>query len=151
MNEQLTQFAKDSNAIEGEIVTTKGQIDAVETVYFQKEELDLKDILALHSLCGRHLKADWVGRFRDCQVYIGDHLPPAPEHVQDQMETFVRQLPMMDSWKAHNLFEAIHPFQDLNGRVGRLIWLSKAVGEGYDFQRSFLHHYYYQTLNHSQL
>jgi len=33
----------------------------------------------------------------------------------------------MNSWEAHNKFEAIHPFQDLNGKVGRLIWLSKAI------------------------
>ncbi len=149
MNKQFKQFAIDSNFIEGETITTPEQIKAVEMAVGLEGNLRIEDILNLHAFCGKHLKADWVGRFRDCQVIVGNYTPPLPEYVEEQTKTLARQLPMIDSWMAHNEFQNIHPFQDLNGRVGRLIWLSKAVNEGYNFQRGFLHQYYYQTLNHS--
>jgi Fic family protein len=56
----------------------------------------------------------------------------------------------MDSYEAHVRFEKIHPFQDGNGRIGRAIWLKKALNEGYDYRISFLHKFYYQTLSHSK-
>jgi len=146
MTNFFEKFAKESNLIEGEKKVTRDQVYAVEKAI--DLPMTMENILFLHSLCGKHIKAEWVGKLRKCQVYIGRYTPPAPEYVHGQMETLVRQLPMMDSWQAHNLFEKIHPFEDLNGRVGRLIWLHKAYQEGYDFSISFLHKFYYQTLSH---
>ena len=146
------QFALDSNRIEGEGSITDNQTEAV---HFIKElsqeegELTLRDLKMLHSLCFNHLKADWVGKWRDCQVFIGKHIPPAAIKVPELMEEYIKALPFYGSWEAHNTFEAIHPFQDGNGRLGRLIWLYKALREGeYDFSISFIHKYYYQTLDH---
>ena len=34
-----------------------------------------------------------------------------------------------------------------NPKTGRLIWLHKAIEEGYEFKNTFLQEYYYQTLN----
>jgi Fic family protein len=68
--------------------------------------------------------------------------------VPDLMDNFIKVLPILDSWETHNKFEKIHCFTDLNGRVGRLIWLRKAIDEGYNFEIPFLQMYYYQTLQH---
>lgn len=76
------------------------------------------------------------GEFRSSQNWIGSpgstlnaakFVPPPPEHLMDclgSLENFVydRQLPpLIHIALCHYQFEAIHPFLDGNGRVGRLL------------------------------
>lgn len=138
-------FMLENNCIEGENRINPGDIEAIE--FSLLDVCSIQDIQTTHRLLGQYLKKGWVGRFRTCCVTVGNHVPPSPELVPHLMNNYILDLYKMDSWEAHNRFELIHPFQDLNGRVGRLIWLSKAVDEGYNFQIPFLQMYYYQTLN----
>jgi Fic family protein len=140
------KFARESAEIEGEKVTPH-QVAAVRMVC-QLKKLTLKDIHNLHALCTRELKVNWSGKFRTCPVWIGGHEAPDFNKLPELFADFMKRFPKMNSWEAHNKFEKIHPYQDFNGRVGRLIWLFKALREDYYFQRSFLHHYYYSTLQH---
>ncbi len=77
------------------------------------------------------------GRFRTTQNWIGapgsnpgtaQYVPPPPEHLRDCLsawERFVNEpSPLPDLIRCalmHEQFEAIHPFNDGNGRVGRLL------------------------------
>lgn len=77
------------------------------------------------------------GEFRSGQVYIGSHgttikeasyIPPEPQHIQEHflnLEKYLNKYKEQDLLVqiaiAHYQFEAIHPFWDGNGRVGRLI------------------------------
>jgi Fic family protein len=79
------------------------------------------------------------GRFRDRQVYVGrEHegidgarFVPAPQHlVNDLMDNFGQYLAGNDDLPAviqiallHYQFETIHPFEDGNGRLGRILIL----------------------------
>lgn len=139
-----TKFMVESNKIEGENRLNPGDLEAIE--YSLKDVNSIQDILELHKLLGSYLNKSWVGRFRLCDVIVGNYRPPSVREVERLMKEYIGKLPYMNSWEAHNEFERIHPFRDLNGRVGRLIWLSKAIDEGYNFKLSFLHMYYYQTL-----
>jgi Fic family protein len=73
------------------------------------------------------------GEFRKRQVHIGSDrryvAPPPGDHMErclDQFETFINidynvVHPLVLSYLVHYQFEAIHPFPDGNGRVGRLL------------------------------
>ena len=149
MKKIYKQFMLESNRIEGEDQINPGDETAIKFALKGIKSLD--DILTLHRLLGEHLKADWIGIWRKCNVRVGNHRPMSWDKVALAMQEYANYLPRFYSWDAHNAFELIHPFRDLNGRVGRLIWLSKAVKEGYDFTIPFLQTYYYQTLTHYTL
>jgi len=77
------------------------------------------------------------GEFRKCQVHIGHqgtpideatYVPPSPEQLGPILNSFERfvnsksELPLLVRLAViHYQFEAIHPFEDGNGRVGRLL------------------------------
>ena len=87
------------------------------------------------------------GEWRDHDVCVGSWVAPPYKKIGKLMTDYCMDWNKMDAWEAHCRFEAIHPFPDLNGRVGRLLWLIKAVQEGYDGSIPFLQKFYYQTLN----
>lgn len=143
-------FMLESNAIEGEYRINPGDGEAF--AFALKSRIDNLDyILELHHILGRHLDKPWVGRWRTCNVKVGSYFPPKAIEVPEMMRWYIKSYPAWDSYEAHNQFENIHPFRDLNGRVGRLLWLNKAVKEDYDFTIPFLQKYYYQTLSKSRL
>ena len=52
-------------------------------------------------------------------------------------------------WHAHVEYEKLHPFTDGNGRSGRTLWAWCMLKRSEDpFALSFLHRFYYQTLEH---
>jgi cell filamentation protein, protein adenylyltransferase len=71
------------------------------------------------------------GVFRKRQVHIGSDrrfVPPPHDHVENciaELERYINEPdstdPLVRAFMAHYQFEAIHPFLDGNGRVGRLL------------------------------
>lgn len=69
------------------------------------------------------------GNFRRVPVRVGDYIPPAFGDIPELMTNFENYLnkaemeidPLIRIGVAHYQFEAIHPFKDGNGRMGRLI------------------------------
>jgi len=100
-------------------------------------KLNLSFIQELHSmlLTGARGEAK-KGKFREEQVFIGKegttieqatYIPPEPIFIRDCMENLENYI-LNDNEDAlikaaiiHYQFEAIHPFSDGNGRIGRLI------------------------------
>ena len=140
------KFMLESNAIEGETGLNPGDRKAF-NLSITRDIKSMEDILLIHKTLTEHLNVDWSGKWRDCNVSVGDYVAPHYNTVPNIMKFYLELLPRLGSWKAHNDFEKIHPFQDFNGRVGRLIWLNKVLKEGYNFGTPFLQKYYYQTLS----
>lgn len=89
------------------------------------------------------------GKFRKLPVQIGSNrrfVPPPPEHVDtafDVLESYINSEmkvfhPLVDCYLVHYQFEAIHPFNDGNGRVGRLL-LALMTGDCLRLARPWLY------------
>ena len=88
------------------------------------------------------------GEFRTIQNQIGHparYVPPPPQVLPHAMDAFEQYLnsedqfdPLVRAFLAHYQFEAIHPFRDGNGRVGRLL-LALTIAEWCKLSRQWLY------------
>ncbi|MHC4520467.1 MAG: Fic family protein [Planctomycetota bacterium] len=94
----------------------------------------LRLIRELHArlLGGVRGKDRTPGEFRKSQVHIGSDrrfVPPPPNYLPGCLDAFEKRLhcddakydPLIRCYLLHYQFEAIHPFMDGNGRVGRVL------------------------------
>lgn len=69
---------------------------------------------------------NWIGT-PGCTLNTAKFVPPSPDHLMDCLSDFEKFLhdrnlpPLIHVALCHYQFEAIHPFLDGNGRVGRLL------------------------------
>lgn len=69
---------------------------------------------------------NWIGR-PGCAIEEARFIPPAPAAMRDALENWQSYLnasgedPLIAAAIAHAQFEIIHPFNDGNGRIGRMI------------------------------
>lgn len=74
-----------------------------------------------------------VGKFKKLKNYVGDIETSLPENVSKDMEDLLlwyhslTNITLEDIIEFHVRFEKIHPFQDGNGRVGRIIMFKECL------------------------
>lgn len=93
----------------------------------EKREFDERFIKKLNETINNNIKE--TSGFRKVQVFIqgSDHIPPEPEKVPNLMNYYIYNYNndiediFLKIAKYHIEFEKIHPFEDGNGRTGRLL------------------------------
>ena len=104
--------------------------------------ISTSSILEIHSVAFAHLY-EWAGKWRTTQVIVGQLEPPHPTQVLQLMYQFVDNLNFKINNAitaeehlncltfAHYEFVRIHPFNNGNGRTGRLVMNLVALKFGY--------------------
>ena len=84
-------------------------------------------------------RKDWftVGDYKRLPNEVGGSETTAPEDVHREIKALFKEYnakkrkSFEDILDLHQRFEAIHPFQDGNGRVGRLVMFKECLANGY--------------------
>jgi Fic family protein len=119
--------------------------------------LDLDRILLIHRMLLSNIDESIAGRFRTPGEYVrvGTHIAPAPEQVEGLLaamlttfESSVATRPSERVARLHLEFERIHPFNDGNGRIGRVLMNQALYRLGFPpiIVRNKGKEKYYQTL-----
>lgn len=92
--------------------------------------LDQETILLLHQMLIGGINDDIAGRFRKKGEYVrvGTHIAPAPEQINQRLDEILTVYSSdLDTFlidkvaRFHLGFETVHPFNDGNGRIGRIL------------------------------
>ena len=88
--------------------------------------VDLNRVLLAQDDAGIRTRINWIGSPNSIP-HEAAYVPPHHEHLDAYMEQFVmfcnrRDIhPLVQAAFAHAYFEVIHPFEDGNGRIGRIL------------------------------
>lgn len=125
-------IAQISNSSNSESNVIKDNLEAMNDVLNSNKEISLDLLIEINK---KVLNDDSV-KIRDKVNWIGSsnslpqnaiYVPPHPELLQQYMDEFIKFTkrtdlhPLVHAALAHAYFEHIHPFEDGNGRVGRII------------------------------
>lgn len=145
MKPEVIEFLKHSNWIEG-VYDPDALEDAMKAWTYMEGTtmLTVGAILECHRVLMERLWPRIAGKFRNCNVRVGDYVAPTFDQVKRLMEQWLMNFSRVETVKlgakvfpcelkikkAHVVFEKIHPFEDGNGRVGRIIMNWQRVREG---------------------
>ena len=149
LTEDQTRMIFETNTVDAgeavpvdDIIETANHFRAIDYVIdFAEEPLTEEIIKELHRILKQGTKDstfDWfaVGDYKKRVNYVGGKKTASPKEVPGKMKALVdgynskENITINDIIAFHYEFESIHPFQDGNGRVGRLVALKECLRFG---------------------
>lgn len=134
LQENKTLKGKDLREIYETINTRK----AMDLIFNKKLSINKKDIIKLHKILVQNTGVSF-GYKTIPNFLVGRNIKlTPPEKVPEEMEGLIRDYhenkdihPLQKAAAFHGKFERIHPFEDGNGRVGRLLINIMLLENGY--------------------
>jgi len=130
------EFLENSNWIEREY-SKRAMDDSLHAWNFAKRHahmINLDFIKSVHQELMINLNPRIAGNIRTCSVYIGNNELLTPEKIEETLTKWIKKYSKpkndLEIKEAHIKFEKIHPFEDGNGRVGRIIMNTQRLNVG---------------------
>ena len=142
-------FETNTIGVEGEsirvddIIETVNHFRCIDLIIDRAEEYLTESLIKeLHGMLKSGTsdsRKDWfaVGDYKRLPNEVGGIDTTSPENVQKEMKVLLagynskKVKSLEDIIELHQRFESIHPFQDGNGRVGRLIMFKECLANGH--------------------
>lgn len=142
-------FETNTIGIEGEsvrvddIIETTNHFRCIDLIIDRAEEKLTESLIKeLHQILKSSTsdsRKDWftVGDYKRLPNEVGGNKTTAPEDVHREMKALLKEYnskkrkSFEDIIDLHQRFELIHPFQDGNGRVGRLVMFKECLANGH--------------------
>ena len=145
------EFVKESNRIERIDREPTGFELQVSARFLELPNVGIVDLEEFVSICqhGARLRTQ-----PGMNVIIGNHLPPpgGPDIIPALADILEDANAGKNPWQVHVDYETLHPFIDGNGRSGRILWAWQMMKTGWHPRDglSFLHYFYYQSLQNAR-
>ena len=129
---------KDGEEIKiNDVIETRNHFKAFDYILEKIHEPITQDFLKeLHRILKNGTSDDVIGDYKKTANYIGDFSTTKPKQVTQEIErllseyTIKTNIDIKDIIDFHYKFERIHPFEDGNGRIGRLIMFKECLRNG---------------------
>lgn len=134
-------FANENLRVD-DIIETANHFRCIDMIIERAEqrlsEALIKELHAVLKAGTSDSRKEWfaVGEYKRLPNEVGGNETTPPERVKREMQILIREYNALktkcldDIIDLHQRFEAIHPFQDGNGRVGRLIMFKECLANG---------------------
>lgn len=142
----MLRFILESNAIEGICREPTHEEISEYQRFMDLDEVTIDDLIQFVSVYEQDARLrDQMG----LDVRVGNYTPQrgGPD-IRDKLSKLLDKIngESITPYKAHCLYETIHPFTDCNGRSGRMLWMWMMK----ESPLGFLHTWYYQSLEESR-
>lgn len=132
---EKSEFLADKEQIirENDIIEARNHFKAFDFILKSVDEILTKDYLKkLHFLVKQNCtNINIIGDFKQRANFVGNTKTTIPSMVNKEIEkllkTYDRENSFEDIVEFHYKFEKIHPFEDGNGRVGRLLMFKECL------------------------